>query len=98
MAVLEAKALGRPVIGARIGGIPELVRDGRDGFLFEPSSVSDLVGALAALDQADHASLSQNARQDAEARFSQAVYLKTHLRHYQECQRAGARGELMQSA
>ncbi len=98
MAVLEAKALGRPVIGARIGGIPELVRDGRDGFLFEPGNVSDLIGALAALDQADHASLSRNARQDAEARFSPAVYLKTLLRHYRECRPADALGKVMQSA
>ncbi len=98
MSVLEAKALGRPVIGARIGGIPELVREDLDGFLFEAGNVGDLVRALATLDRADHASLSRNARQDAEARFSQAVYLKSLLRHYRDCQPAGAHGRLMQSA
>jgi glycosyltransferase involved in cell wall biosynthesis len=33
--VIEAFALGKPVVGARIGGIPELVRDGETGLTFE---------------------------------------------------------------
>ena len=41
-AVLESFALGKPVIGARIGGIPELIDNGRDGLLFEPMNVDDL--------------------------------------------------------
>jgi len=40
--VLESLALGKPVIGANIGGIPELIEDGVDGLLFEPKSVRDL--------------------------------------------------------
>ncbi len=84
MSVLEAKAAARPVIGARIGGIPELVRDGCDGFLFEPGSVPDLVRALSALDRANHHHLSVNARQDAVARFSGPVHLDRLLRHYRE--------------
>jgi glycosyltransferase involved in cell wall biosynthesis len=34
--VLEALASGKPVIGSCRGGIPELVRDGQNGFLFDP--------------------------------------------------------------
>lgn len=40
--VMEAFALGKPVIGARIGGIPELVKDGESGLTFEPGNVEDL--------------------------------------------------------
>jgi len=40
--VIEAFALGKPVIGSRIGGIPELVRDGETGFTFEPGNAEDL--------------------------------------------------------
>lgn len=40
--VLESFALGKPVIGANIGGIPELIDDGVDGFLFEPGDVAGL--------------------------------------------------------
>jgi len=42
ISVLEAFALGIPVIGSRIGGIPELIKDGETGLLFEPGNVNDL--------------------------------------------------------
>ena len=42
MSVLEAFALGKPVIGARIGGIPELVKDGITGLTFESGNAEDL--------------------------------------------------------
>ncbi len=40
--VIEAFALGKPALGARIGGIPELVRYGETGFTFEAGSASGL--------------------------------------------------------
>lgn len=40
--VLESYALGKPVLGARIGGIPELVREGETGFTFEAGNVAEL--------------------------------------------------------
>jgi glycosyltransferase involved in cell wall biosynthesis len=42
LVVLEAFAAGVPVIGSRLGGIAEMVRDGVDGFLFKPGNPSDL--------------------------------------------------------
>jgi len=47
MSILESFALGRPVVGSRIGGIPELINDGLDGILFQPENVQSLVEALA---------------------------------------------------
>ncbi len=43
----EAMALGRPVIATRIAGVPELVRDGIDGWLVPPADVPALACALA---------------------------------------------------
>jgi glycosyltransferase involved in cell wall biosynthesis len=40
--VIEAYAYGVPVIGASRGGIPELVEEGRTGFLFDPERPGDL--------------------------------------------------------
>jgi glycosyltransferase involved in cell wall biosynthesis len=40
--VLEAYAMGIPVIGSRIGGIPELIEDGHTGLLFTPGDAGDL--------------------------------------------------------
>jgi len=40
--VIESFALGKPVIGARIGGIPELAKDGETGYTFKSGNVDDL--------------------------------------------------------
>jgi len=40
--ILEAFASAKPVIGSRIGGIPELVKDGKTGLFFEPGNTHDL--------------------------------------------------------
>ncbi|PIE67710.1 MAG: hypothetical protein CSA23_02735 [Deltaproteobacteria bacterium] len=44
--VFEMLSLGVPVLGARIGGIPDFVRHGENGMLFEPGSVDDLSRSL----------------------------------------------------
>jgi glycosyltransferase involved in cell wall biosynthesis len=46
LVVLEAFAAGVPVIGSRLGGIAEMLRDGVDGLLFEAGNPKDLAGAL----------------------------------------------------
>ena len=50
-AILEAFALARPVVGARIGGIPELVRDGETGMTARPGDPDALAEALACDDR-----------------------------------------------
>lgn len=44
--VIEAQMYGTPVIGSRIGGIPELIREGVTGELFAPGSADDLTAVL----------------------------------------------------
>ncbi len=65
MSVLESLTLGTPVIGADIGGIPELIRDGKDGLLFEPASVNALETAIRSLNDSQElaANMSKNARE-----------------------------------
>lgn len=46
MVVVEAFAYGIPVIGSRRGGIPEMIKDGVNGFLFEPDQPSELHSLL----------------------------------------------------
>lgn len=48
LSVLEAKCLGTPVLGADIGGIPELIRLG-SGMTFESSNVAELAEKLCAM-------------------------------------------------
>ena len=47
--VLDAFAAGVPVIAVRVGGIPDLIRDGINGVLVPPDDAQALAGAIAAL-------------------------------------------------
>ena len=40
--VLETLAIGKPVIGSKIGGIPELIEDNKNGFLYEYDDILEL--------------------------------------------------------
>ena len=69
LVLLEAMAAGCPVVAARSGGIPDIVTDGVNGYLFEPKS--DDSGAIAATlrlleEKQEREVIRQNARQEAE--------------------------------
>ncbi len=85
MTVIEACALGRPVIGAAIGGIPEIVREGETGYLF-PSGDAQALGKVLdnalQLDEADYQSLSAAARKFYETHFSEAEHTRSLLAFY----------------
>ncbi|MBM3286009.1 MAG: glycosyltransferase [Candidatus Eisenbacteria bacterium] len=56
-AILETFALGRPVLGTRIGGIPELVRDGETGLTApagDPAALAEGLAAMMALPSRAH--------------------------------------------
>lgn len=48
-ALLEAAALGLPILATRCGGIPEVVRDGEEALLVDPADISGLAAGLVAL-------------------------------------------------
>ncbi len=43
---LEAMSASRPLVGTRVGGIPELIEEGKNGFLVDPSDVDDLAAGI----------------------------------------------------
>jgi glycosyltransferase involved in cell wall biosynthesis len=45
-AVLEAMCAARPVVATRVGGVPEVMRDGEHGLLVEPRRPAELASAL----------------------------------------------------
>jgi len=79
LAVLEGAALGKPLIVARIGGLPELVADGESGWSFKSGSVDELAATLrrvADLPDADVAAAGIAARRRVEDEFSPKRYLE----------------------
>lgn len=77
ISVMEASALGRPVIGAAIGGIPELIRPGETGFVFTSGSVESLVEVLtqvARTPKTDLARMGQAGRKWMRTDFSPVAY------------------------
>lgn len=74
LSVIEAQSLGTPVLGARIGGIPELIEEGISGMLFEAKNTVDLKQKIEAMfiHKFDYELLAKNSQQ----RYSSAAYYK----------------------
>jgi len=72
LAALEAMACGVPVIGTSAGGLPEVVEEGKTGFLRPVGDVAGMAEAAASLlrDKSLHAQFSKQARESALSRFS----------------------------
>ena len=68
LVLLEAMAAGCPVVAARSGGIPDIVTDGVNGYLFEPDDPDGAITATQSLLEATKAreELRRNARKEAE--------------------------------
>lgn len=78
MVLLEAMACGRPVIGSRVGGIPEIIKDGENGFLFEPLDHRELAMKLELLreDEGLRKKLGANARRSVEEGYSWEIVVE----------------------
>lgn len=78
MTVVEAYAVGTPVIGARIGGIPEIVQDGSTGYLFESGdfvSLTEIINKANEMTEDQYASVSRECRAFALEHFNQETYV-----------------------
>ncbi|MBQ9138119.1 MAG: glycosyltransferase [Alistipes sp.] len=80
MTIIEAQSAGIPAIGARIGGIPEIIESGKTGYLFTSKSVvelTDAVKAMESLSEAQYNDMSRCCREVAAEKFTeQALYPK----------------------
>jgi glycosyltransferase involved in cell wall biosynthesis len=85
MSVLEAMAAGLAVVATPVGGIPEVVRDGYNGFLVKPGDVGALAGKLAILasDQHLQETMGQRSREIAEQELDVKPYVKRLVALYE---------------
>ena len=87
--VVEAQAVGVPVVASRLGAFPEILEDGVTGLLVEPGNFVALADGVARLlhDAPLRQRLVQQARQRVETQFSVDRMVEATLAVYDECVR-----------
>jgi N-acetyl-alpha-D-glucosaminyl L-malate synthase BshA len=85
LAALEAMSCGVPVIATTVGGLPEVVEDGKTGFLLPLGDVDGMSRACLALlaDRQRHAEFRRAARQRAVALFDTSLIVPQYESYYQ---------------
>ena len=81
LSVIEAQCLGTPVLGARIGGIPELIENNVTGMIFENRNVNDLTSKLEAMWQ--HTFDYKEIALTSQKRYNSESYYQHILKIYQ---------------
>jgi glycosyltransferase involved in cell wall biosynthesis len=78
MALVEAGACGLAAVATRVGGVPEVVEDGRTGLLLSPANSEALAGAILRLlaDPALRAELGSRARGRVREHFGTASMVR----------------------
>ncbi len=78
--VYEAMACGRPVVGSRAGGIPELIEDGVTGFLVPPGDAASLADRIrwVITHPTEGAQMGQRGRAAAQALFSPEFFVREY--------------------
>ncbi len=83
LSLMEAMACGKPTVATRVGGVPELVRDGVDGILVDPGDTAGLAEAITGLlRDVDMRSRMGAAGRERVAGFSWAETAETTLEAY----------------
>ena len=84
--ILEAMAMAKPVVASRVGGIPDLLEDGRNGFLVQPGSVGDLAAAIKKLlqDKALAEKMGREGRKMIDDKFSADIMVRSIEKVYRE--------------
>lgn len=87
MSIIEANASGIPVIGANVGGIPEIIVDGKTGYLFEMKNVDDLTKVITkanSLSTDEYNTMSNHAMEFALEKFNKEQYIYSLVEYYEK--------------
>jgi glycosyltransferase involved in cell wall biosynthesis len=92
LVIYESLSLGKAVIGSRLGGIPELIEEGVDGFTYQAGDLQDFVAKVQRLiDNPDKAiAMGQKARAKAERFFAPEPHYQRLMQLYQQAQSLNA--------
>lgn len=86
-AVIEAQAVGVPVVASRVGALPDIIEEGQTGLLVEPGNHTALAAAIERLlsDDVLRRHLSQTARVRVEQRFGLEQMIDGYEAVYRDC-------------
>ena len=86
MSILEAYAYGKPAIGADIGGIPEIIEDGVDGFLFPAGRKDTLRERLLWMfeHKSEAVEMGRAGRRKVETEFNADIHYERIMNVYQQ--------------
>ncbi len=87
MAIIESYCEGVPAIGSRIGGIPEIINEGKTGYIFKPHNTTELTEKIAKasdLSAEVYQQMSDNAISFAHKDMSKESYYKRLLPFYEQ--------------
>jgi len=82
--VIEASAIGLPILASKIGGVDELVKNGSTGFLYETAKQFSHYAVQLGEDEKLRGSMGKNGRLFAEESFEQMKNLKETYKFYNE--------------
>lgn len=82
--LLEAMSMKVPVVSSKMAGVPEIVKDGKTGYMVEPGKSDQLVEAVSKLwsDQAAYKRISENGRKLIEEDFDKDVQFAKFLEYF----------------
>lgn len=87
MSIIEAYSVGTPVIGAKIGGIPEIVEEGNTGYRFisgDSRSLGSKINAVSRLSEVDYIKLSSATLKFAREKLSAEKYYQRLIAFYEQ--------------
>ena len=87
LSIIESYSAGIPVIGANVGGIPEIIVDGETGYLFEMKNVDHLAKIITkanALSKDEYNTMSNNAVDFALQKFNKNQYICSLVEYYKK--------------
>lgn len=82
--LVEAANCGIPILSTKVGGVPEIVYDGVNGYLAEPSDIDDLYSKFQKIKLSDIKSLSSESI-NVSQKFSLTIMVETILNEYRDC-------------